>query len=371
MIMAKNLLIQFIDSCDDAILLLKNSVEVNTDNSDSVTLIESSFSSYVGLPEEKRYKVIYMNPCYKTFFLSLYPQKMYENFVMDDEEIGANVRNRLVQHKELFIDDLVIYVHGYPINALYYVLSFRDITDQYQIRELTNRNKMLLEGVFENSFSALCVSDLSGDIVKFNRRFYSHLLSNYEFNFTTGLNKGKVYDLPCFGPLERNDLIRFYDNDKERGVKVGEFYFTPYISMDNANSYVLVELRLDHMTLVRDKVMSELPDATSRTLLSNLESDVIRLQRRVFEDNDSVITLIKELSERFTMLSAEMVAFSDKLKPFEDLRGFMNSLNWIGTNLPWKVILSLFVLYGGLTYTGSPVHKFLLDQIEIELNPED
>lgn len=367
--MTKNLLIQFIDSCDDAILLLKNTIDVDADNESSLTFLESKFVTYIGGDVESGYKVLYMNPAYRTNFLNLYPQKIYGDFVFDDEYIKRDIVNRLIQHRELFNLDKVIYIHGYPMNALYYVLLFRDITDQYRIREMTNKNKLLLEGVFESSFSALCVSDLDGEIVKFNRRFYSHLLSNYEFNFTAGLNKGKVYDLPCFESEDVSKIKEFYAGTKERGCKIGEFYFTPYISGNDTGSYVLVELKLDHMTAVREQVLSELPDSTSRTLLSNLESDVIRLQRRVFEDNDSVITLVKELSDRFSMLSAEMISFNEKLKPFEDLRGFMNILHWIGTNVPWKIILAIFMVYGGLKL--PPVHEFVLDQMEIELHPKE
>lgn len=367
--MSKNLLIQFIDSCDDAILLLKNTISINPDEEESLNLkigdkfigcvsdLQHDLASSLETPlSEATYRVIYMNPMYKEHFLSYCPQKLYEDFVCKEGygSVEDNIKQRLIQHKELSINSKVIYLHGYPINALYYVLLFRDITEQHQSRESISKTKFLLEGVFENSFSALCVSDLEGNIVKFNRRFYSHLLSNYEFNFTADLNKGKVYDLPCFGDFDRKELVNFYSGTKERGYKVGEFYFTPYISSDLGTSYVLVEFRLDHSDAVREQVISELPDPTSRTLLSNLEADVIRLQRRVFEDQDSVVIQL----DRIVL---DLQSINDKLKPLDDLKGFFSVINWISTNIPWKVVIPLFLLYGG--FNVPYIHKVILQNI--------
>lgn len=360
--MTKNLLIQFIDSCDDGILLLKNTAKIDSTNDSSITLLESNFLNYVDNSSQSTYKVFHMNPVYKDSFLSLYPQKMYKDFNIEDENINKNVYSRLVQHKELLTNNKVIYIHGYPINALYYVLLFRDITKQYKTREMINKNKLLLEGVFENSFSALCVSSLNGDIIKFNRRFYSHLLSNYEFNFTVG-NKGKIYELPCFNTNEITKAINFYNGEKYKGCKIGEFYFTPYLSSDNQGSYVLIELRLDQKTALKEAVLADLPDANSRTLLSNLESDVIRLQKRVFEDKDSISSTLIKLKGDII----ELQTLSDRLKPLEDVKGFINVVNWASVNIPWKLIIGLtLILYTG--FKIPPVNRYIIDYLELELH---
>lgn len=369
-----------------------------------------------------RYKVVYTNPVYKSNFLNSFNQKLNTSFnpfifsTSDTEslnKLALSTINRHIIHMEMNIDiDIkrkenkeitkdkdvrnkhkeskskrVVYIHGYPINSLYYVYRFRDITEQYLIRSEIEKNRKLLEGVFENSFSALCIISFDGKIIKFNRRFYSHLLTNYEFNFTN-VTKGYIYELPCFNNEEKDLLKTFLSSTKERGCRVGNFYLTPYIS--ESSSYILTELRtFDVMKNEKDmkndknekdmkndkddkdiretdyrrkeadyrekdklmsncltkdefKMLGRMRDDQYQGLVGNLESDVIRLQQSVFEGPESVMVRLNSLGRDIQGLNDKLASIESSLSPLNDFFGFVNTLR----SLDWKWV-------GGVLLVGS------------------
>lgn len=451
--MSKSLLIQFIDSCDDAILLLKKEtitkedlyikdtedlldikdigvkedfyikdedIDMNNQHLKSIGInnqYPKDSNKYLdanNLDRIYRYKVVYTNPVYKSNFLNSFNQKLNTSFnpfifsTSDTEslnKLALSTINRHIIHMEMNIDidikrkenkDItkdkdvknkdkegkskkVIYIHGYPINSLYYVYRFRDITEQYLIRSEIEKNRKLLEGVFENSFSALCIISFDGKIIKFNRRFYSHLLTNYEFNFTN-VTKGYIYELPCFNNEEKDLLKTFLSSTKERGCRVGNFYLTPYIS--ESSSYILTELRTSEVMKDKDMknekdmkndknekdmkndkddkgiretdyrgkeddkdeftMLGRMRDDQYQGLVGNLESDVIRLQQSVFEGPESVMVRLNSLGRDIQGLNDKLASIESSLSPLNDFFGFVNTLR----SLDWKWV-------GGVLLVGS------------------
>ena len=57
----------------------------------------------------------------------------------------------------------------------------------------------------------------------------------------------------------------------------------------------------------------------------------------------------------------DLQSINDKLKPLDDLKGFFSVINWISTNIPWKVVIPLFLLYGG--FNVPYIHKVILQNI--------
>jgi hypothetical protein len=403
--MHKSLLNQFIDSSDDPILVLHKD------------------------PEDTAYRVVYYNPSYLTKIQSLLPQRLKEPFDLsslsdeDKEPILYAIYERTVVHKEIqlnidvtshtskeLIDSLVtpnntssnpystsnipythnnisindltpssctltqyLYIHGYPMNAKYYVLLIRNITEHYCRNEDIKKSKNLLEGLFESSFNALVITTLDGSIIKFNRRFYAHLLTKYEYNFSLGLNKGYVWDLPCFDKSDMMRLREFYKGSSKVPMKVGEFFFTPYLGDKTTSlNYVLCELRLDHIEATKESALASLEDSGSRLLLNNLESDVIRLQKRVFEDKDSVVSRLDTVLLDIRDMKGAIEDVQITMAPLKDLNALFRMCSWASTNLPIKTLTVIIVGWLGLTnpFIENKILEYLFDITPIELNTD-